>query len=112
MAASRAALGRDGLRVKVAVQRVRLNGAEYRVIRPARALKNGALYYGSWDYELFVDRADGRRIGTLLMLAARSPRSLVYLPMRAGACVPGVGWNGERPLDLVLAPRSLQFRPS
>lgn len=112
MTASRAPLSRDSLRVKIAVQRVRLAGTEYRVIRPASPLKNGALYKARGHYEMYVDRTDGRRVGTLWLLAARSPRSLVYLPMRAAPAVPGFGSEGERPLDLVLAPRAIQLRPS
>lgn len=103
MTASRAPLTRDSLRVKIVVQRVRLAGTEYRVIRPARPLKNGALYK-SGHYHMYVDRTDGRRIGTLWLLAARSPRSLVYLPMRTTPVAPGVGWEDEQSLDLVLAP--------
>ncbi|MGW2326677.1 hypothetical protein ACWC5C_13010 [Streptomyces sp. NPDC001700] len=112
MTASKAAIGRDELRVKIAVQRVRLGGEEFRVIRPAAPLNNGALYATGRRYELYVDRADGRRIGTLWLLAARSPRSLVYLPLRATPTAPGIGWRDEKPLDLVLSHRSLQFRPS
>ncbi|MFD8542408.1 hypothetical protein [Streptomyces sp. NPDC059649] len=112
MTASRAAIGRDGLRVKIAVQRVRLGGEEFRVIRPVAPLNNAALYETGHRYEIYVDRTDGRRIGTLWLLAARSPRSLVHLPMRATPTAPGTGWRDERPLDLVLAHRSLQFRPS
>ncbi len=112
MAASRAALGPDGLRAKVVVQRVRLGSDEYRVIRPARA-RNVALYADRGnDYGLYVDRTDGRQLGTLLMLAARSPRSLVYLPLRSNPGVPGIGLPDEQPLDLVLAPRARQFRPA
>ncbi|MFE1771902.1 hypothetical protein [Streptomyces sp. NPDC059008] len=106
------AIGRDGLRVKIAVQRVRLGSEEFRVIRPATPLHNGALYETDHRYEMYVDRVDGRRIGTLWLLAARSPRSLIHLPMRATPTVPGIGWRDEKPLDLVLAHRSLQFRPS
>lgn len=112
MAASRAALTRDSLRVRVVVQKVRLAGTKYRVIRPAEPLRNGALYRAGSHYEMYVDRTDGRRIGTLWLLAARSPRSLVYLPMRATPPVPGIGVDGERPLDLVLAPRTAPLRPS
>lgn len=112
VAASTAAGGRNGLRVKIAVQRVRLGGEEFRVIRPAAPLNNGALYETGDRYEMYVDRTDGRRIGTLWLLAARSPRSLVYLPMRATPTAPGTGWRDEKPLDLVLAHRSVQFRPS
>ncbi|MFE7455844.1 hypothetical protein [Streptomyces sp. NPDC057554] len=115
MTASRAPLTRDSLRVKIVVQKVRFVGAEYRVIRPARPLKNVALhkdhgYQG--HYNMYVDRADGRRMGTLWLLAARSPRSLVHVPMRAGPAVPGIGREAGQPLDLVLAPRSVQLRPS
>ncbi|BDM69571.1 hypothetical protein HEK616_30580 [Streptomyces nigrescens] len=112
MTASRAAIGRHDLRVKIAVQRVRLGGEEFRVIRPAAPLNNGALYETNHRDEMYVDRTDGRRIGTLWLLAARSPRSLVYLPMRTTPSAPGTGWQDEKPLDLVLAHRSLQFRPS
>jgi hypothetical protein len=112
MTASRAPLTRDSLRVKIVVQRVRLAGAEYRVIRPARPLKNGALYKAAGHYHMYVDRTDGRRIGTLWLLAARSPRSLVYLPMRTAPTAPDIGWENEQPLDLVLAPRTVQLRPS
>ncbi|ADI09907.1 hypothetical protein SBI_06787 [Streptomyces bingchenggensis BCW-1] len=112
MAASRAPLTRDSLRVKIIVQKVRLAGTEYRVIRPAGPLRNGALYKTHSHYEMYVDRPDGRRIGALWLLAARSPRSLVYLPMRTAPTAPGVGWEDEQPLDLVLAPRTVQLRPS
>lgn len=114
MAASRAALTRDDLRLKVAVQHGRLGGTAFRVIRPAKPLKHGALYKFEHRYEMYADRADGRRIGTLMLLAARSPRSLIYLPMRTTPTVPGsgVGWDDEKRLDLVLAHRAVQFRPS
>ncbi|KIZ18406.1 hypothetical protein [Streptomyces natalensis] len=108
-----AALTRDDFRVKIAVQRVRQDGADHRVIRPAGPLKNGALYRARQGYDLLVDRPDGRRIGTLLLLAARSPRSVVYLPLRATAPEPWFGRGGdEEPLDLVLAHRAVQLRPS
>ncbi|MFG2137465.1 hypothetical protein [Streptomyces sp. NPDC048650] len=112
MTASRAPLTRDGLRVKIIVQRVRLAGAEYRVIRPAGPLKNGALYQAGHPYDLLVDRTDGRRIGTLMLLAARFPRSLIHLPMRATAPEPWFGRGDEQPLDLVLVHRAVQLRPS
>ncbi|AJT67184.3 hypothetical protein T261_5563 [Streptomyces lydicus] len=99
--------------MKIAVQRVRLGDTEYRVIRPVSPFKKGALYVRGDSYDLYVDRADGRRIGTLFLLAARSPHSLVYLPMRATAPEPWFGWDAdEKPIDLVLAHRAVQFRPS
>ncbi len=33
-------------------------------------------------YRMFVDQVDGQRMGAPWLLAARSARSLVYLPMR------------------------------
>ncbi|WP_345367223.1 hypothetical protein [Actinoallomurus liliacearum] len=63
---------------------------------------------------MYIDRMDGRRVGALWLLAARSTRSLVYLPMCATPIPPGIGDElfPERPLDLVLAHHSLQFSPS
>ncbi|MFG1686093.1 hypothetical protein ACGFNP_38435 [Nonomuraea sp. NPDC049269] len=114
MAASRATLTRDDLKLKVAVQRGRVGGMDFRVIRPAGPLKNGALYKAQDCYEMYADRTDGRRIGTLMLLAARSPRSLIYLPMRTTPTAPGdgVGWGEEKRIDLVLVHRAVQFRPS
>lgn len=112
MTASRAALTRDGLRLKITVQQVRLGDEQYRVISPSRPLKNGALYKFKDSYHMYVDRTDGRRIGALWLLAARSPRSLVYLPTRTPAKdLEGVH-EEEMPFDLVLAHRAVQFRPS
>uniref|UniRef100_UPI002F90E945 hypothetical protein n=1 Tax=Streptomyces sp. NBC_01592 TaxID=2975889 RepID=UPI002F90E945 len=113
MTASKAALTRDSLRLKITVQQVRLGDEEYRVIRPSKPLKNGALYtHKSDQYNMYVDRTDGRRIGALWLLAARSPRSLIYLPMRTPAMELGGVHEDETPLDLVLAHRAVQFRPS
>ncbi|WP_329399856.1 hypothetical protein OHA45_34460 [Streptomyces lydicus] len=113
MTASRAALTRDSLQLKITSQQVRLGGQEYRVISPAKPLKNGALYKTRSSYDMFVDRADGRRIGALWLLAARSPRSLVYLPTRTAAMELGIDFDREeKPLDLVLAHQAVQFRPS
>jgi hypothetical protein len=70
--------------VKVIVQHVRLGAERYRVIRPGTPLSNATLHgHGHDAYSLYVDQMDGRRVGILWLLAARSPRSLVYLPMRA-----------------------------
>ena len=107
------------VQVKVAINRVRLGASEYRVIRPAKPLTNGAFYDTGDGYHMYVDRTDGRRIGALWLLAARSPRSLVYLPMRATPAAPGINPTADkeetcpdRPLDLVLVHHSLQFPPA
>ncbi|MEU6715604.1 hypothetical protein ABZ897_29420 [Nonomuraea sp. NPDC046802] len=103
------------MRVKIVIQRARVGATEYRVIRPAKPLANGALFDAGDYYNMNVDREDGRRIGALWLLAARSPRSLVYLPIRAAPDSPSVElYEGseDRPLDLVLVHHSLQFPPS
>ncbi|MBA0054194.1 hypothetical protein E0L36_26075 [Streptomyces sp. AJS327] len=115
MAAPRAQLTHDDLRLKIEVRRARLDGVDYRVLTPATPPRNAALYdtsRGSRGYDMYVDRLDGRRVGTLFLLAARSPRSLVHLPLRRSPLAPDVGWEGERPIDLVLVPRAQQFRAS
>ncbi|MFI6285019.1 hypothetical protein ACIBCM_09715 [Streptomyces sp. NPDC051018] len=112
MTASRAALTRDSLRLKITVQRVRLGDEVYRVISPSKPIRHGAFFQSHTSYNLYADRADGRRIGALWLLAARSPRSLVYLPLRAPARKYGGEWDEETPFDLVLAHREVQFRPS
>ena len=104
------------MRIKITVQRVSLGAEQYRVVRPATPLNNAALHAHRDDvYDMYVDRVDGQRLGTLWLLAARSRRSLVYLPMRATPPPPGIGVDDhfpERPLDLVLVHHSLQFPPS
>jgi hypothetical protein len=112
MTASKAPLTRDSLRLKITVRRVRMDGKEFRVLSPAQPLKNGALYRTRNSLDMYVDRPDGHRITTLLLLAARSPRSLIHLPMRTTATAPGVGWHDEKPLDLVVAHQAVQFRPT
>jgi hypothetical protein len=61
----------------------------------------------------YLDQDAARSIAGLWMLAARSPRSLIHLPMRAGQPpareVPDA--VGPR-LDLVLLHHALQFAPS
>jgi hypothetical protein len=110
--------------VKIVVRHVRLGAEEYRVISPAAPLDNGALYSGRGGFDMYVDRPDGHRIGVLWLLAARSRRSIVYLPMRGTPPAPSVdvdmsepGWTlsghrSFRPMDLVLVHHSAQFPPS
>ncbi|MFE3096017.1 hypothetical protein ACFXG1_19625 [Streptomyces sp. NPDC059248] len=113
MAMSRTVAHAD-LSVKILVHQVRLGAERYRVISPAAPLRNGALYRSPFTYDLRLDRETGRRIGALWLLAARSPRSLVHLPLRAAAAASGFGneYGDGEPLDLVLAHRAVQFRPS
>jgi len=63
---------------------------------------------------MYVDRQASTVLTAAWGLAARSPRSLIYLPMRANTPPEGVGGGeGQSPsLDLVLLHHSLQMRPS
>lgn len=94
------------MEVQITVHRGRLGATEHRVISPAEPLEHAGLRDDDWLLNLYVDKDAAIRIGVLWLLAARSRRSLVYLPMRAG--LPGT----EPWLDLVLVHHSLQFRPA
>ena len=91
----------------------RLGADEFRVIRPAQPLSHAVLIDHDRHLDVYLDQDAARRIAGLWMLAARSPRSLIHLPMRANRPpvreVPDdVGFQ----LDLVLLHHSLQFAPS
>ncbi|WP_329518764.1 hypothetical protein [Spirillospora sp. NBC_01491] len=98
-------------RVRIVVQRVRLGGREYRVISPARPLKNASLRQMDRYFSFTVDRPEGRLMGALWLLAARSRRSVVYLPTRTAPCPPGLEDDGVA-VDLVMSHHSLQLRPA
>ncbi|GAB3908822.1 hypothetical protein GCM10027612_83650 [Microbispora bryophytorum subsp. camponoti] len=88
------------------ISKVRLGRDEYRVVRPARALRHAMLYEGRLGAELSVDKRAAVVLATAWGLAARSPHSLVYLPLRTAR--PADSANQER-LDLVLLHHRLAF---
>ncbi|MEU0674606.1 hypothetical protein ABZ330_17270 [Streptomyces sp. NPDC006172] len=102
------------MKLQVVVHRARLGAEEFRVVRPARPLARAVLVDHDRYLNAYLDQDAARTIAGLWMLAARSPRSLVHVPMRAGhppdRAVPD-GGVGPR-LDLVLLHHSLQFAPS
>ncbi|NUT93365.1 MAG: hypothetical protein HOY78_15225 [Saccharothrix sp.] len=88
------------------VSTVRLGRDEYRVIRPARPLSHAPLTESWSGAELSVNGPASADLASAWWLAARSPRSLVYLPLRGGR----FSCDGEgRQLDLVLLHHSLGF---
>lgn len=97
-----------GKQWRTLVSAVRLGGDGYRVIRPARPIAHAALHEDWWGARLSVDRAATVDLAFAWWLAARSPRSLVYLPLRSSPASCG-GECGGRKLDLVLLHHSLQF---
>ncbi|WP_307835263.1 hypothetical protein [Streptomyces adelaidensis] len=91
------------------VHKVRLGGEEVRVIRSAAPTRLALRDDRRW-LSMYADRAGAEQLVALWALAARSARSLVYLPMRANPAPDGIASDGEPvALDLVLVHHSPQF---
>jgi hypothetical protein len=102
----------EGQRWRTLVSTVRLGRAEYRVVRPARPIAHAPLHEGYHGAQLTVDKPAAIEIGMAWAFAARSPRTIVYLPLRhSGRGCGGHGW-GSPVLDLVLLHHSLGFPAS
>jgi hypothetical protein len=100
----------EGERWRTLVSTVRLGRDEYRVVRPARPLRHAPLYEGYMGVEACVDKDAARTIAMAWAFARRSPRTLVYLPLKQTGteCA-----RSDGPfLDLVLLHHSLGFRLS
>ncbi|MFG2623967.1 hypothetical protein [Streptomyces sp. NPDC048473] len=101
------------MRLPVLIHRPRLGPDEFRVIRPSRPLPRAVLIDFDRYLGFYLDQHAARTIGGLWALAARSPRSLIHVPIRTSPSP-----NLEMPihegtrLDLVLLHHSLQFAPS
>ncbi|CCH31736.1 hypothetical protein BN6_44550 [Saccharothrix espanaensis DSM 44229] len=99
-----------GRQWRTRVSAVRLGRDSYRVIRPEHPVVHASLYEGRYGPRLAVDKAATVDLAFAWWPAARSPRSLVYLPVRSGAPTCGEDYGGEgRKLDLVLLHHSLRF---
>ncbi|NUR65650.1 MAG: hypothetical protein HOQ47_07820, partial [Streptomyces sp.] len=102
-----------GVRLGVTEHRVRLGAREYRVLRVG-GLRRAVCYDSEHWLSLWVDRGAAAELAAAWLLAARSPRSLVHLPLRgrgerpAGAALP----EPHRARDLLLLHHSLQFPTS
>ena len=102
---------------RVTVHRARSGPREYRVLRSAPGPGRLALRDEYHWLTLYADRAGLTRLLAMWALAARSPHTLVHLPLRDRPAPAGPSttpmYQGEHPaLDLVLAHHSLHFRPS
>ncbi|MFF4409289.1 hypothetical protein ACFY2W_29225 [Streptomyces sp. NPDC001262] len=96
------------------IHRVRLGADEYRVLRPDRPARGGYLH-DRWSADMYVDREAAQQLVAAWGLAARSPRSLVYVPMRQNPVPQGLSEAPVHPaaaLDLVLVHHRLQFPTS
>lgn len=91
------------------VNEVRLGPDTFRVMHPAKPIAHGPLYETWSGTEMLVSRAGAVDLAVAWWLAARSPRTLVYLPLRSSGCQVAPDYL-ERKLDLVLMHHSLGFR--
>ncbi|QES08145.1 hypothetical protein DEJ44_22675 [Streptomyces venezuelae] len=101
------------MKLPVVIHRARTGADEFRVVRPARPLPRAVLVDHDRYLGAYLDQEAARSIAGLWTLAARSPRSLIHIPLRTprspDRAVPDPA--GAR-LDLVLLHHSLQFAPS
>ncbi|SDX05579.1 hypothetical protein SAMN05216215_100766 [Saccharopolyspora shandongensis] len=103
--------GRHPMKVAVQISRARFDGRGWRVIRPERGTHNATLIdCGGWR-ELFIDRRSAYQLGVLWLLAARSRRTVIHLPLRGGRQPAEPAFDGTR-LDLVLTHHTVQLRAS
>ncbi|CAM3238589.1 hypothetical protein [Stackebrandtia soli] len=100
---------REGREWRTFVSTVRLDGNQYRVIRPEGPIVHASLREGRSEPRLSVDKAATMDLATAWWLAARSPHSLVYLPLRSSAFDCDRDEDGGLKLDLVLLHHSLRF---
>ncbi|WP_156212889.1 hypothetical protein [Lentzea aerocolonigenes] len=100
----------EGERWRTLVSTVRLGRDECRVVRPARPLRHAPLYEGYLGVEACVTKESALGIAMAWAFAMRSPRTVVYLPLRQSDCECR---SADGPaLDLVLLHQSLGFRLS
>lgn len=100
----------DGQKWPVLVSTVRFRGDQYRIVRPARAPRFAGLYEGRLGAQFCLDRETAMVFALAWGLAARSPHTIVHLPLcRARLPAHHVGGHS---LDLVLLHHRLAFPPS
>lgn len=92
------------------ISRVHLGRDEYRVIRPARNVGHAVLHEAWLGAQMCVDEQAAVTLAMAWGLAARSPHSLIYLPLRAAR--PADPVHGRHSLDLVLLHHRLAFPAS
>lgn len=97
-----------GLRWETTVSEARLGPTTHRVIQPARAFTHATLHLHDRYAGISADKTDAAALAAAWWLAARSPRSIVHLPLRSGSACDA--HDDARPHDLVLLHRTLGFR--
>ncbi|MGC4774024.1 hypothetical protein [Micromonospora chalcea] len=89
------------------VSTVHLGRHRYRVMRPARPPGFAGLYEGPLGAQFCLDKETATLLALAWGLAARSPHTMVYLPLRRATRPHHHSWG--RPLDLVLLHHRLAF---
>ncbi|MEU4217433.1 hypothetical protein [Actinoplanes sp. NPDC026623] len=92
------------------VSTVQLGRHQYRVVRPATAPRFAGLYEGRLGAQFCLDKRTAMMFAQAWGLAARSPYTIVYLPLRRAEL--SAHHLCGRPLDLVLLHHRLAFPPS
>ncbi|MEV4598342.1 hypothetical protein AB0K15_13120 [Amycolatopsis sp. NPDC049253] len=101
------------MKLRVTRHQVWIGSRQYRVVRPRPLPLHATLRDAQTCFHLRLDQATAWQFAGLWELAARSPSSIVHLPLRGNALDTESGWQAEMPaLDLVLVHHSLQLRPS
>jgi len=99
------------MKVRAQLHHTRLDGREWRVLRPSPSLDTAVLYENDLRPQMYVDRRAAYQIGVLWLLAARSRHTVIHLPLRSGRVPVEVPYGG-RPVDLVLSQHTTQLRLS
>ncbi len=102
------------MKLRTTVHRVRHGGEEYRVVKAGPRTGRAVLFRKEWSLDMFVDLEGARSLAVAWGLAARSSRSLVYVPLRAEVEGPkGLPeWFKAPVVDLVLVQSGLGFPAS
>ncbi|MET7877649.1 hypothetical protein ACPXB1_29985 [Micromonospora sp. DT68] len=101
------------MNLKIRVHQGRLGADQYRVVRPAEPVTGAVLVDNNPWFVLELNAEAAFTITGLWMLAARSRRTLIHLPLRGKPPPepsPATETVGE--LDLVLSHHDLQFAPN
>jgi hypothetical protein len=99
----------EGREWRTLVSTARLGADEFRVIQPERPPSHAVLHDDLVGQQLWVDKQATVDLTIAWWLAAHSPRSLVWLPLRSSPAACGSD-PGSRRLDLVLVHHRLGFR--
>ena len=99
-----------GVRIATTVHHARLGRDVYRVIRPATPIARVMVRDNQDWWFVAADPAGAMRVAGLIEIAARSPRSLVHIPLRGDGAPVGWQWLKQAgAVDLLVVQPRLQF---